>query len=442
MTDNLVTDIYPKYSPDDKKIAFQREDRQIWTMNVDGTNPTQLTTPAQGTNRPGSWSPDGSQIVFQTNRTGNDEIFKMNADGSNPVNLTNFPAPAGQPGSRGFDRFPAWSPDGTKILWRSDRSANPDLWTMNPDGSAQTQLTSNPSEESGPAWSLDGKQIAFHTDRDAFGIGRTLHRNLEIYRMNADGSGPTRLTFNDFSGGGGGTTGVGAGADLTGYDLFPAWSPQGDRIVFHSGRALEFRDSGQTGIEAQWEVYTLEAVTGEGPGGSPPTRVTNRRANDESCDWQALTPEGVPTPVPGAGTVVSGTTTTGAAPSSGGDRPGPPLVELGGPDTQKLGSQIVVEAVTDEQATLEADGTISAPKAVATLRAAQRKAKSYRLPGVRVDAPARTKVTLRLQVPRKVVSAIKRRLTRGRQSTARVKVVATDLGGNRRTVLRTIRIKR
>ena len=291
LTNNSVTDFSPKFSPDGKRIAFQREDLHLWTMNVDGTNQTQLTS--LGTSTPGSWSPDGSQIVFQTNRDGNFEVYKMNADGSNQVNLTNNATPGAN-----IDQFPSWSPDGKKIAFRSNRTgAQQDIYMMNPDGSGVTNLTApSLAEESYPQWSPDGRQIVFHSDRDAFGIGRTLNRNLEVYRMSADGSGVTRLTFNDYTGGGGGVIGGTPGADLTGYDMFPAWSPAGDRIVFQSGRAQEFRDTGQGGIVAQWEVYTVDAVKGEGIGGDL-RRLTNRAGNDERCDWQPI-PTTAVTPPP------------------------------------------------------------------------------------------------------------------------------------------------
>jgi len=124
------------------------------------------------------------------------------------------------------------------------------------------------------------------------------------------------------------------------------------------------------------------------------------------------------------------------------DSPGPPRLELGGSATQKLGSVIEVTAETDEPATLVADGTIAAPRTVAKLSAAQRKAKTFRLPAVRADAPARTRVVLKLAVPRKALAAIRASLKRGRRATARVTVVATDPAGDRRPAVRTIRIKR
>lgn len=168
---------------------------------------------------------------------------------------------------------------------------------MNADGTNVENITgSSLAEESAPRWSPDGQRIAFHSDRDAFPRPDEA-RNLEIYTMKVDGSDVTRLTFNDHSGGGSRSF---PGLDLTAYDVFPAWSPDGTRIVFQGGRAEEFRDTGANGIIGQWEVYTVDAVNGEGPGGAPATRLTNRAGNDERCDWQPLALPPPPPPVPPA----------------------------------------------------------------------------------------------------------------------------------------------
>jgi len=432
LTTNFNSDFSPRWSADGKKIAFVR-DNEIFTMNADGTNQQGPLTNTVNNTFVGDWSPDGSKIIFQTSRDGNFEVYRMNADGSNPVNLTNNAVPG-----INNDSQPAYSPDGTKITFHSNRAGNSNIHVMNADGSNVVNLTAtSPAEESAPRWSPDGSQIAFQSDRATFprpGIAR----NLEIFRMSAvDGAGVRRLTFNDFDNTGGPTT-----SNLTGFDLNPSWSPEGDRIVFHSGRAAEFRETGSPGIVGQWEAYHVDAVNGEGPGGGAPTRVTNRPGNDERCDWQALEPGpptqpvGIPTPVQGPPTVVFGPSTVRGTPPT--SSPGPPLIELGGPDPQRLPT-IVVTARTDEDAALEASGIIAAPR---TARAAQRRAKRYRLPTVRADARNRIRVTLRLQVPRRAATAIKRRLTRGRRATARITVLATDQDGEKRTVHRTVRIKR
>jgi len=106
------------------------------------------------------------------------DICVMNADGSDQVNLTRESASG---------HSPAWSPDGTRIAFASNRDGNGEIYVMNADGSGQTRLTDNPAAEAFPAWSPDGSRIAFVSGRDG---------NLEVYVMNADGSGQTNLTDN------------------------------------------------------------------------------------------------------------------------------------------------------------------------------------------------------------------------------------------------------
>jgi TolB protein len=110
----------------------------------------------------------------------------MNADGTNQTRLTNNPA---------SDGLPAWSPDGTKIAFATDRDSGPgnlEIYSMNADGTNQTRLTNNPAADEEPAWSPDGTKISFRTNRD--------DGNYDIYTINPDGTNPTRLT-NDPSAG-------------------------------------------------------------------------------------------------------------------------------------------------------------------------------------------------------------------------------------------------
>ncbi|MGB9723151.1 MAG: TolB family protein, partial [Chloroflexia bacterium] len=71
-------------------------------------------------------------------------IYVMNADGSGVTRLTNHPA---------GDKHPAWSPDGKKIAFQSERSGGTDIYVMNADGSGVTRLTNHPAYDGEPSWS-------------------------------------------------------------------------------------------------------------------------------------------------------------------------------------------------------------------------------------------------------------------------------------------------
>src|SRR5262249_46194546 len=85
------------------------------------------------------------------------------------------------------DTRPSFSRDGTRIAFESDRDGNEEIYVMNADGTGQTRLTNNFVEDSDPSFSPDGARIAFESGRDG---------NLEGCVMNADGTAPTRLTNN------------------------------------------------------------------------------------------------------------------------------------------------------------------------------------------------------------------------------------------------------
>jgi Tol biopolymer transport system component len=202
---NLVAALGVSRAPDNTLARASDRDTggatfEIYTMNANGTGVTRLTNNSVNDGMP-SWSPDGSKIVFDSERDGNSEIYVMNADGSNPTRLTNNPA---------GDFDPTWSPDGQQIAFVSERDFNREIYTMNADGSSQTNRSNNFAFDADPDWSPDGLHIAFVSDRTG---------NFDVYVMS-----PTGVNQNDLIN------------NPAYFDTFPAWSPSGQHITFQSNR--------------------------------------------------------------------------------------------------------------------------------------------------------------------------------------------------------------
>lgn len=232
ITNSPGADFAGSWSPDGTKIVFTSfrvspANAEIYVMDADGGNPTRLTTQT-GVDQDPSWSPDGSKVVFMSTRDGNNEIYTMNADGSNQTRVTN---------NTDSDIEPEWSPDGSKIAFASNRDGNNEIYTMAPDGSGQTRRTTNAGNDQSPKWSPDGSQIVFS-------------RNADVFTMNADGSSLVNRS------------------NAVGSDSEPAWSPDGTKLVWVSDRD-----------EASFEVYTA-SVDGTGV-----TRRTFNTAVDADPDW-------------------------------------------------------------------------------------------------------------------------------------------------------------
>lgn len=245
----------PSWRSDGRKIAFDSNRSgasEIYIADADGSNVQRVTfsgVPGVHGNSAPSWHPDGSQLAYQSTRPGSFQVFKINVDGTGDTQLTFGTVE---------NSLPAWSPDGTLIAY-SSRRIDPaaDVHIMNPDGTGDFNLTNSiGTEDSWPSWSPDGTQIAFHSRfHDPAGE--------EIYKINLNGTGRTRLTVN-----------INPNANLS-FDIFPFWSPDGTRIGWNSGR-----DGPNFG-----EVYHMSAVTGDQ---TDIVRVTNNTAIEQRCDWQPL----------------------------------------------------------------------------------------------------------------------------------------------------------
>jgi TolB protein len=205
----LARGLSPAWSPDGSRIAFDHRgvdgtSSGIVIIDADGTDARRLTS--GGTWLP-RWSPDGGKIAFVTCIPNEDNgpfpmcdmTFRViNVDGSGEIALaqTNF---------MGTIPPAEWSPDGKRIAFIGGEGSHSDLYVVNMDGSGMTRLTQLGTVRTGADWSPDGRKLAF----GAAG---------SVYVVNADGSDLTELTRDPGS--------------LVVRSV--VYSPLGDRIAFSS----------------------------------------------------------------------------------------------------------------------------------------------------------------------------------------------------------------
>jgi TolB protein len=198
----------PAWSPDGTRIAFVLStpehlgayagDGDVYVVDADGTGLTKLTDGLRDAHP--AWSPDGTRIVFV--RDQGNSLVVMNADGSDPGRI--------RPDGEAFPpyQWPAWSPDGTRIAFQASPSAGIDangVYVTNLDGKGTTRVTPG-SSDGYPAWSPDGTTLAYA------GSG-----GLYLHDM--------RIGTNDR------LTDCGK-RENCGFDFEPSWAPDGSRIVF------------------------------------------------------------------------------------------------------------------------------------------------------------------------------------------------------------------
>jgi Tol biopolymer transport system component len=183
-----------------------------------------------------AWSADGRRIAFVSDRDGNSEVYVTSLDGRDQQNTTRHPAP---------DFNPVWSPDGRRIAFVSPRvgfrpgqPGNYDVYVMDAGGRAQRRLTRGPGNDRVAGWSPDGSRLLLvsQTKRGA---------QRDVYVMNADGSRRRKITSSEAN------------------DDSPVWSPDGRRIAF-------VRD---------FDVYVT------GADGRGERRLTQGAARDGAPDW-------------------------------------------------------------------------------------------------------------------------------------------------------------
>ena len=187
-------------SPDGSMIVFTSERRgwwKIWTMDMKAQTFKQLTFDSRAAYAP-SWSPDGKQIAYIATKDGNAEIYVIGKDGQDAKNITN---------SAADEAAPYWAPNGT-IYYSAPVGGTYQIMRMKVDGSAREQITGGPGNKMMPQLSPDGSTLLYYSD---------LRGNANIYTQPIAGGDPIQLTNNPLG------------------DIRARWSGDGKKIVFERG---------------------------------------------------------------------------------------------------------------------------------------------------------------------------------------------------------------
>lgn len=209
----------PCWSPDGKEIAYLdlapegNEGYDVWRKRVAGGDPMPVTVGARLSPDNGglAWSPDGRLIAF-VSQTGDERaVWTIPVDGGAPRRVTFAPGRVG---------LPSWSPDGRYLAYTSDPAGNADLFVVPAARGEARQLTDWPSQEWGAAWSPDGRQLAFASDRlppSPPQIESGMRSGIWVIPVE------------------------GGDAAWLGPGISPHWCPDGERLVYMTRMADEWR---------------------------------------------------------------------------------------------------------------------------------------------------------------------------------------------------------
>ena len=274
---------YSRWSPDGSRIAFSSTRHGNWELYVVGTDGTDLVRLTRNTTDDvfPTWSPDGERIAFSSTATGfspnlpsQSAIFVIDADGKNRRRLTNTEVGLDNPVPYYNDTVPIWSPDGTKIAFLSDRrNGYREVFLMNPDGTGITRVTFNKAHHWNPGWTPDAKRIVFDARLDGL---PTANNNPVAGMYSVNASGPSysygldpHPVLNDTE---------------SGLEFDSSISADGRWIAFLNGQVDPTRRTGRRGLT----FAELRYVDGK----PEVIEETMRQVDDEEQYWPDWSPDG------------------------------------------------------------------------------------------------------------------------------------------------------
>ncbi len=242
LTNNSAEDRYASYSPDGEQILFESNRNGNWDifiMDTDGQNQKQLTSDTAQDRRP-CWHPSGKKVLFESTRSGVNELYELKLGNSrvNKVDIT---------GLDGIPIFASYSPNGEQIAFSAGKpGSDPNIFIVDTKGKNLNQVTASKFRSLYPSWAPDGKKLVF------FSRHETNNEDDEIYTMNVNGTEIQRLT------------------NWPRHNFCPRWSPNGEKIVY------------VTSMEgSRPEIYVMDA------NGDNQLRITNNDDGDTLPNWSA-----------------------------------------------------------------------------------------------------------------------------------------------------------
>ncbi|MCZ7357299.1 MAG: PKD domain-containing protein [Candidatus Methanoperedens sp.] len=221
-------DLYASWSPGGTKISYEYGSNynaplSLALMNPDGSGKTTIASAPNTYGDFQAWSPDSSKIAFALSSDpaqlfGSRGVYVIKADGSGLTKIANGDI-AEQTQSWQSE---VWSPDGSKIVYFSKDSGNIDIWRMNPDGSGKEQLTTSSGDDVNPYFSPDGKRVIFESNRNG---------NFDIYAIELQQQGNGLVAEYHFDGDAKDSSGNGNDGTIYGNATF---------VQGVSGQALRF----------------------------------------------------------------------------------------------------------------------------------------------------------------------------------------------------------